>query len=101
MNKIFKFVLKSKSIRLPLRFIKAITFIKYKNHRRNLYLHKNGKRVLIEFDKACEKAGVTYWLEFGTLLGAVRDKNFISHDLDIDTGMYLDEYDPCSQKVFE
>ena len=34
-----------------------------------------------------DNANVEYWLELGTLLGAVRDHKFISYDSDIDIGM--------------
>lgn len=34
--------------------------------------------------KALESHKIEFWLAFGTLLGAFREKNFINHDLDID-----------------
>ena len=34
-----------------------------------------------------DNANVEYWLELGTLLGAVRDHKFISYDSDVDIGM--------------
>lgn len=44
----------------------------------------NGLSVLQRFDRCLEKLNIEYTLAFGTLLGAVREKGFIKHDLDID-----------------
>lgn len=39
------------------------------------------------FDKMCKKHGLTYWIEYGTLLGAVRHAGFIPWDDDTDVAM--------------
>ena len=39
------------------------------------------------FDKMCRKHGLTYWIEYGTLLGAVRHAGFIPWDDDTDMAM--------------
>ncbi len=43
-----------------------------------------GKRNLLDFKKVMDKHGIVFGLWFGTLLGAVREKNFIEYDEDID-----------------
>ena len=72
-------------------------FFNYKDIRynnpdlRTLQLAKN--IMLLDVKKICEEDTINYWLEFGTLLGAVRNNGFIPWDDDIDLGMTRNDYE--------
>lgn len=48
--------------------------------------------LIVEFDKVCNKHGLTYYMVYGTLLGAVRHKGFIPWDDDFDVAMPREDY---------
>ncbi len=55
-------------------------------------LQKCDAQLLKIFDRICEKYNLTYWLDYGTLLGAVRHNGFIPWDDDTDVSMPRKDY---------
>ena len=57
--------------------------------------------LLLKFDDICKKHNIKYWLDSGTLLGAVRHKGFIPWDDDIDVVVMREGYEKLLEVVAE
>lgn len=56
-------------------------------------LHQCHLELLDEFDRVCDLLGLSYFLDSGTALGAVRHGGFIPWDDDVDVGMLREDYE--------
>ncbi|MBR3925620.1 MAG: LicD family protein [Akkermansia sp.] len=65
-----------------------------------LRLLQDGNTALLTlFVKKCEENGLRYWMDYGTLLGAVRHKGFIPWDDDLDVSMLRTDYEKLEEKL--
>lgn len=62
-------------------------------------MKKDGKEMLHVADEIMSSMGIRAFLTYGTLLGAVREKGFISYDPDIDLGVLYSEMDNRWEEV--
>lgn len=49
--------------------------------------------LMLVFEKFCKSIGVKFWLDYGTLIGALRHKGFIPWDDDIDVCMMSEDWE--------
>ena len=56
-------------------------------------IHRVSLYILLAFDKVCRDHDLTYFLDSGTALGAVRHGGFIPWDDDVDVGMPRKDYE--------
>lgn len=86
-------------------FIYAL-YAKYRRNKSQKHLQelsetflREGEFVLGEFVSALNKADIKFWLDYGTLLGYHREKDFITHDTDIDLGAFIEDADRIKQTL--
>ncbi len=52
----------------------------------------NANESLKDLKEVLDKMNIPFWLSDGTLLGHQREKDFISHDPDIDVGIFIEDW---------
>lgn len=74
-----------------------IIIILYNRHKNPVYMSDSMKdkfyNLMYKFDQICEEHDIKYFAVAGTLLGAVRHKEMIPWDDDIDVGILEDDYE--------
>lgn len=65
------------------------------------YLQKNGLETLKLIKRILNELNIEFWLDTSTLLGAIREKNFIKGDNDLGLGIKLKDYSKNLEKQFE
>ena len=60
-------------------------------------IQQEALKVLIKFDSLCREHNWSYFITYGTLLGAVRHKGFIPWDDDVDVQMPREDFDAFSK----
>lgn len=60
--------------------------------------HELLKKMLIDAAKILRKDNKTFWVEYGTLLGFIRDAGFIEWERDVDLGMWKEKKDLAYKK---
>ncbi len=93
-------VAKVKWLKIVLQPFKDWYFNKIDANRNKVFLEK-GILVLEELDSLLRANHINYSVTYGTLLGAVREKGPIAHDMDFDICLWASEYDEAMQKILE
>lgn len=79
--------------------LKKYNSIRFKTRKKRFL--KYGNETLLKVKKALECENLLFWLDYGTLLGAYREHDFIKHDFDLDIGMWLKDADAAKQAMIK
>ncbi len=91
---------KNRYVKEVILYIYVNTYGKYKNYKKSKIFLLHADEILVKVDGVFKELNIKYWLDFGTLLGAVRNNDFLQHDNDLDFGVYLNDYTPNLEKIF-
>ena len=68
---------------------------------KSVVFQSNVRKYFPEVINVFDNLGIDYFICFGTLLGAIREKDFIKHDDDLEMGVFSDQYDENLFRSFE
>jgi len=72
------------------RFLKESRYQNYLTKLR-AEMKNDGLSLIKKITAELDKSNVRFFVDFGTLLGLIREGGFIAHDLDMDFGIYINE----------
>jgi hypothetical protein len=72
--------------------------IRYRYKRKRKMIQKYGFELLEDIHSILNQEKIEFFVDFGTLLGIIREKSFIKHDLDMDVGV-IKQDDETIKKV--
>jgi hypothetical protein len=99
-KKLKYYVEKNKLLSSMVKYIYHRTISKNSDYKKNKRFLKNATEIMHKIDDIFNELDIHYWLEYGTLLGVIRDNSFIKHDYDVDLGLFLEDYSKDIEKVF-
>lgn len=68
-------------------FVKPVWDFYFK-HTSKILMNKYAEKALVSLKSILDEHYIIFWPDYGTLLGIYREHDFISHDCDIDIGMF-------------
>lgn len=86
MDKIYYFLKKNKFFYVCGKTIKKFIW-KERLRKRNKIFQKNGMETLIFIQKILKEKNIEFFVAFGTLLGIIREKKLLTHDIDLDIAL--------------
>ena len=79
----------------------ACTLLKYRQKKQNRLFNGSNKELLFVVDDVLSEHRYPFWLNYGTLLGAYREQDFIKHDNDLDIGMYWEDRERVKELLID
>jgi len=91
---------KFRNSKWAIRFLGPLWYpVKYKQLKQNY--RDNATDTLLHAKSCLENAGLFFWLNFGTLLGAYRENDFIKHDMDIDISLFAKDVETAKEALLQ
>lgn len=79
--------------------LKKYSDAKFRTRKKRFLSH--GNEALQKARTALESENIFFWLDYGTLLGAYREHDFIKHDFDLDIGLWLKDAETAKKAMLK